>query len=590
MPTYKNYKDFREFLGLQADDELKALSAVRFTGLPDGAGTDKILTLDGSGNVRKVLPSALTGASNVTDTDTIDMSGDGTPGNPLFADAIVSNNSSNAIVNLDGLYAPATIRNGIVYGGIVTWMTGYTYNVSEAGYYINGVFYISPSTIVTLDPPALDFNRVDVFVVDNTSSVDVLVGTPASTPAEPTVNAATQLRLSFALVEVGTTQPTLDLEVVYRENTEWATSTSGSSLNPNSTNAPCTGLKAVEGVSVTNNQYVLFSRTGSINPLSLYNVLKFNLKSTINWGAGRGIYVQFESSGVIVGQPVFITNGSYGFQANNINNCQVISIPLTDFALTVGSSINAIRIKAAMPDGNINFYLDDMTLQDTTINVGTAIIFQNGLTYNYATSLAEWGGTLLHNTTVSSEYFKTIFTGFPVYDFTVTVEQLQSWQNGCNVLKLYGAGRKTADNQNNTVSLGVHFSGYDYPTVGDPLPGYLGFGKPGYILGTNMRHNGSFGMFVSDDTAKVSGMFIYTNGAHTDAFTFFSREPAEGIGAVGNIAGNDTFEVDRIMTLHVNKRVQLFSTPDYADNAAAIAGGLEVGMIYRTGDVLKIVH
>lgn len=30
--------------------------------------------------------------------------------------------------------------------------------------------------------------------------------------------------------------------------------------------------------------------------------------------------------------------------------------------------------------------------------------------------------------------------------------------------------------------------------------------------------------------------------------------------------------------------------PEYADNAAAIAAGLLVGQVYRTGDTLKIVH
>ena len=30
--------------------------------------------------------------------------------------------------------------------------------------------------------------------------------------------------------------------------------------------------------------------------------------------------------------------------------------------------------------------------------------------------------------------------------------------------------------------------------------------------------------------------------------------------------------------------------PEYADNAAAILGGLLAGQVYRTGDVLKIVH
>lgn len=30
--------------------------------------------------------------------------------------------------------------------------------------------------------------------------------------------------------------------------------------------------------------------------------------------------------------------------------------------------------------------------------------------------------------------------------------------------------------------------------------------------------------------------------------------------------------------------------PEFADNAAAIAGGLFIGQVYRTGDTLKIVH
>jgi len=36
--------------------------------------------------------------------------------------------------------------------------------------------------------------------------------------------------------------------------------------------------------------------------------------------------------------------------------------------------------------------------------------------------------------------------------------------------------------------------------------------------------------------------------------------------------------------------IVIADTPQYADNAAALAGGLVAGQIYRTGDVLKIVH
>jgi hypothetical protein len=36
--------------------------------------------------------------------------------------------------------------------------------------------------------------------------------------------------------------------------------------------------------------------------------------------------------------------------------------------------------------------------------------------------------------------------------------------------------------------------------------------------------------------------------------------------------------------------IVIADTPVYADNAAAILGGLVAGQIYRTGDYLKIVH
>lgn len=36
--------------------------------------------------------------------------------------------------------------------------------------------------------------------------------------------------------------------------------------------------------------------------------------------------------------------------------------------------------------------------------------------------------------------------------------------------------------------------------------------------------------------------------------------------------------------------IVIANVPIYADNAAAVAGGLAIGKLYRTGDVLKIVH
>ena len=36
--------------------------------------------------------------------------------------------------------------------------------------------------------------------------------------------------------------------------------------------------------------------------------------------------------------------------------------------------------------------------------------------------------------------------------------------------------------------------------------------------------------------------------------------------------------------------IRLTGVSEYADNAAAIAAGLTTGDVYRTGDLLKIVH
>jgi hypothetical protein len=36
--------------------------------------------------------------------------------------------------------------------------------------------------------------------------------------------------------------------------------------------------------------------------------------------------------------------------------------------------------------------------------------------------------------------------------------------------------------------------------------------------------------------------------------------------------------------------VDYTNLPEYADNTAALAGGLIVGQFYRTGDILKVVH
>ena len=54
------------------------------------------------------------------------------------------------------------------------------------------------------------------------------------------------------------------------------------------------------------------------------------------------------------------------------------------------------------------------------------------------------------------------------------------------------------------------------------------------------------------------------------------------------------FTPDKLLTLFEQNfdatSIVISDVPVYADNAAAVTGGLSVGQLYRTGDNLKIVH
>lgn len=59
--------------------------------------------------------------------------------------------------------------------------------------------------------------------------------------------------------------------------------------------------------------------------------------------------------------------------------------------------------------------------------------------------------------------------------------------------------------------------------------------------------------------------------------------------------GNAVSLSDAAITIKNNKNIITYGTmtlvvSEYADNAAALAGGLTAGQVYRTGDILKIVH
>jgi len=64
------------------------------------------------------------------------------------------------------------------------------------------------------------------------------------------------------------------------------------------------------------------------------------------------------------------------------------------------------------------------------------------------------------------------------------------------------------------------------------------------------------------------------------------------IGSDARGEGDNTVVLggNAVVATYLKGVVSLGITTDYADNAAALAGGLIIGQVYRTGDVLKVVH
>jgi len=103
---------------------------------------------------------------------------------------------TNANGDTDWYYVP--VVDGLISGGIVTY-AGFarTYDVSEAFYRINGVFYSSPYTQIVLNALAdTDSSRTDLFVVTTSGTATTVEGVESANHLAPQPDLATQIGLT----------------------------------------------------------------------------------------------------------------------------------------------------------------------------------------------------------------------------------------------------------------------------------------------------------------------------------------------------------------------------------------------------------
>lgn len=324
-----------------------------------------------------VLSNSSSSSVTTEESSSVAFSGDGSLLTPLSADVKKSSFGNQGLIELsDGLYSPSQIRNGVVSGGLVTYLgTGFDYNVSPAVYYINGVLYTSPSTNITLDPPSVVTNeyRFDSFVLTTSGTADKVTGISSLAPVPPVINSSTQLEVSFVIVFANTTQNFPPQEYIYREGVEWIPSFNSANIVQSVLN-PIAGTYCIEGTNVVSGNNVTLTK-GSVTGISNRNVVILNVRSKATWGSNRTLTLRFRNGVSNVGNLVTIPRvGKYGFDSSVTGVYQRIVIPVTDFGLTVNDTINNLVITADGSGGTQGFFIDDVELQGTYIansTVGT---------------------------------------------------------------------------------------------------------------------------------------------------------------------------------------------------------------------------
>lgn len=288
---------------------------------------------------------------------------------------------------------PCTVRNGVLTGGIVTWLHDYVYNISEAYYNIDCVTYHSLSTDITLDPADSSLDRIDLFNLTTSNTAIVVTGTPGS-GIPPDYDPSLQLNISFALVTANTTEPVgVVNEWIYKENTEWTTAVGYPTIDPNSTNNPYAGSKDIEGTTVLSTHYITFTAPSGFN-ISNYDALTFQIRSKGNFGNNKKLVFRwFQAPSNATGSNVAVGSGSYGFVSTQTSSYQTITIPLADFNGPGIANANILRITQQNTNGSAGWYIDNIQLQKAgnapppNFTFDTTTIYQTIQNlYNYVTN------------------------------------------------------------------------------------------------------------------------------------------------------------------------------------------------------------
>ena len=317
-----------------------------------------------------VFPPASSGPTVTIDTDaTLAGNSDSTVPSQRAAKAYTDQNILAVQGNTGGSKGYAVSQ--IVSGCGVEYTSGLSFTVGACTYTINGTTYTSPLSTKTLTAANGSNDRIDVIGVDTSGAVFTVAGTPGVSPSQPTIDATTQLQITFVYVPAAATTPqNVTTDNLYDENSEWALSTTAHLAN--STSNPYLNTHDVEATNaVLGNNFTLVKPASGTIDLSTRNTLVFYIRSKAAWPTGtsggtaaRYLSLWWQNGSTQKGLQVVLRDGQFGFSSSNTTSYQQISIPTSLFGANgIAVTTLVVQVSGASGSSNIGFYVDDVTLQ-----------------------------------------------------------------------------------------------------------------------------------------------------------------------------------------------------------------------------------
>jgi len=266
-----------------------------------------------------------------------------------------------------------TNNSGIISGNGISWIEGYTFEVSSYTYGIRGKVYTAPITRVTLDASDAVLNRTDVIVgtFDNEGKgyIKVIKGTNGAIAVKPFINQETEIEITTIDIDANTTQPSnLTSNVIYNEGTESTFSdNTGGRVDYAFLTSPFIGTKSIKATNFTSGDIIEFLLNAEFIPAT-YEAFQFQIASLSGkWQNNGTIKLGFFKDATRVSEWVIIdsniTNQAgnpYAFDSIN-TAWQNVFIPFNVFNFS--GSANKLVIQKDDNRGTDTFKLDLIRLQ-----------------------------------------------------------------------------------------------------------------------------------------------------------------------------------------------------------------------------------